>query len=642
MRRFFSIGLVLCAAAVAHGASSSVTPWVPIFQGIEQATGTNNATTTVALAVNALRIDLQDPDIRLMLTPPLTNNYVANQRETLMRTPSEFLVEHDLQVAINAVYFDPSGYNNPSGTPAWLTGVAISEGRVVSEQAGTVDSESAMLFTTNNQASFVSLNSPPASTEGIFTAFSGLYPLVTDGVNISFAYTNRGGTLHMRQPRTAYGLSQDGRYLILLTIDGRQNDFSDGALDWETAEFLMLFGAWNGMNMDGGGSTCMVKASYCGDPIDINQNSFQFAVGRPGSQRPTGCNFGVRARPLSGGPIRDLIAEPGVTGALITWQTEAPASTQVEYGLTENYGNTTVLDSRLTRTHVANLNGLQTGSNYYYRAISHTGSEEYSLACRVRPVPAAAVQTLEFDVTKSWKYTTNNLDGVNWKAPGYDDSAWLGPGTGLLHVENNALVSPKNTELPPGYISQTSPLPRTYYFRTHFQFTGSSSGLSLIFSNYVDDGAVFYLNGAEIRRLRMLASPAVITNLTPASATPPCGGGGDATCPDVFTISGILLNNLVQGDNVLAVEVHNAGATSVADLVFGCALLLSRPTAVSPKLNIFAEDNIATLYWNGQGFALQQLGALSSSNAWMDFSGPASNSPVTVPASGTMFYRLRQ
>jgi hypothetical protein len=641
MRRFFSIGLVMCVAVAAEGAST-VTPWVPIFQGIDQATGTNNATTTVALAVNALRIDLHDPDIRLMLTPPLTNNYVPNQRETLMRTPSEFLVEHDLQVAINAVYFDPAGYSNPSGTPAWLTGVAISEGRLVSEQAGTIDSESAMLFTTNNQATFVALNSPPASTEGIFTAFSGLYPLVTDGVNISFAYTNVGGTIHQRQPRTAFGLSQDGRYLILITIDGRQNDFSDGALDWETAEFLLLFGAWNGMNMDGGGSTCMVKASYCGDPIDINQNSFQFAVGRPGSQRPIGCSFGVRARPLSGGPIRELVAEPGVTGALITWQTEAPASTQVEYGLTENYGNTTALDSRLTRTHVANLNGLQTGSNYYFRAISHTGAKEYSLACRVRPVPAAAVQTLEFDVTKSWKFTTNNLDGVNWKAPGYDDSAWLGPGPGLLHVENNSMIGPKNTALPPGYSGQTAPIPRTYYFRTQFQFTGSSGGLSLIFSNYVDDGAVFYLNGAEIRRLRLPAAPTVINNLTPATGTPPCGGGGDATCPDVFTISGTLLNSLVQGDNVLAVELHNAGASSVADVVFGCALLLSRPTAVSPKLNILAEDNFATLYWNGQGFSLQQLGALSSSNGWMDFSGPSSNSPVTVPASGTMFYRLRQ
>jgi hypothetical protein len=643
MRRSFSIGLAVFATAAAQGAST-VTPWVPIFQGIDQASGTNNATTSVALAVNALRIDLHDPDIRLMLTPPVTNNYVPNQRETLLQTPSEFLVEHELQVAINAVYFDPGGYNNPSGTPAWLTGVAISEGRMVSAQTSTTDSESVMLFTTNNQATFVALNWPAASTEGMFTAFSGLYPLVTDGVNISFAYTNVGGTIHMRQPRTAVGLSQDERYLILITIDGRQSDFSDGALDWETAEFLLLFGAWNGMNLDGGGSTCMVKASSCSDPIAINQNSFQFAVGRPGSQRPVGCNFGVRARPLPGGPIRDLVAEPGTTTALITWKTEVPASTQVEYGLTESYGNVTPLDSRLTRMHVANLNGLLTGSNYFFRAISHTGSEEYSLACLVRTAPAAAMQTLEFDVTKSWKYTTNNLDGVNWRAPSYDDSAWLGPGPGLLHVESSASVSPKNTILPPGIGGQTAPIPRTYYFRTHFQFTGSSGGLSLIFSNYVDDGAVFSLNGAEIRRLRMPAAPAIITNLSPATGTPPCGAGGDATCPDVFTISGTLLNSLVQGDNVLAVEVHNAGATSVADIVFGCALILSRPTAVMPKLNIFAEDNLATLYWNGQGFSLQQLGAFSSSNAWMDVSPPASNSPVTVPASGTMsmFYRLRQ
>jgi hypothetical protein len=637
MRRILSIGLTLLAVTSTQ-AASSVTPWAPIFQGIEQASGTNNATTTVSLAVNALRIDLRDPDIRLMLTPPVTNNYVTNQRETLLQTPSEFLIEHNLQVAINAVYFDPAGYNNPSGTPAWLTGTAISEGRLVSAQTSATDSESAMLITTNNQATFVPLNWPPTSTEGMFTAFSGLYPLVTDGVNTSFAYTNVGGTIHQRQPRTAFGLSEDERYLILITIDGRQSDFSDGALDWETAEFLLLFGAWNGMNMDGGGSTCMVKASYCGDPIEINQNSFQFAVGRPGSQRPVGCNLGVRAKPLVG-PIRDLVAEPGATTALITWKTESPASTQVEYGLTESYGNATPLDARLTRMHVANLNGLLTGSNYFFRAISHTGIEEYRLACRVKPVPSAATRTLVFDVTNSWKYTTNNLDGENWKAPGYAEPGWLGPGAGLLYVESSASVTPRNTLLPPGNVAQGAPIPRTYYFRTHFSFNGSTSGLSLVFSNYLDDGAVFYLNGVEIQRLRMLASPAVITNLSPATGSP-CAG--DATCPDVFTISGNLITNLVQGDNALAVEVHNAGATSTTDLVFGCALILSQQATVLPKLNIFSEDNLATLYWNGQGFSLQQLGDFSSSNAWTNVSGSVSNSPVTVPASGTMFYRLRQ
>ena len=631
------------AASAAQGATS-VTPWVPIFQGIEQATGTNSAATYGTLAVNALRIDLHDPDIKLMLTPPVTNNYTPNQRETLLQTPSEFLVEHDLQVAVNTVHFSPAGYGNPSGTPSYLTGVAISEGRRVSDQTGIVESESAMLFTTNNQASFVYLNWPATNTDGIFTAFAGMYPLLSNGVNISFAYTNPPiMELHRPQPRTAFGLSEDGRYLIAITIDGRQSDFSDGALDWETADFLLLFGAWNGMNVDGGGSTCMVKASYCGDPIDINQNSFQFAVGRPGSQRPVGCNFGVRARPLVG-PIRDLTVETGATTALLTWRTEIPATTQVEYGLTQNYGSATPVDSRLTRTHVANLYGLQTGSNYHFRVISQAGFDEYTLACRFRPMPAATIRTLVFDVTNSWKYTTNNLDGVNWKARVYNDSDWLGPAPGLLHTEANAVGAPKNTLLPPGILPTGSPFPRAFYFRTYFFFSGSTNGLSLIFSNYVDDGAVFYLNGTEIQRLRMPPSPTSITNLSIATAQP-CGGSGDATCPDVFTVTGNLLTNLVQGSNVLAVEVHNV-ANGGTDIVFGSAMFLNRQASNDPRLNIVSEDGLATLYWNAPGFWLQQLNALSSSsaasNSWANVSGTASNSPVIVPATGTMFFRLRQ
>ena len=41
----------------------------------------------------------------------------------------------------------------------------------------------------------------------------------------------------------------------------------------------------------------------------------------------------------------------------------------------------------------------------------------------------------------------------------------------------------------------------TYYFRTTFAYTGGVSGASLTFSNILDDGAVYYLNGVEIARL---------------------------------------------------------------------------------------------------------------------------------------------
>jgi phosphodiester glycosidase/purple acid phosphatase-like protein len=635
MRFVFVAGLLGLGLVVAP-AANTVSPWAPIFRGIEQATGTNNES-GVSLSVNALRIDLHDPEIRLFVTPPVATNYVANQRETLLQTPREFLVEHRLQAAVNSGYFNPAGYGNPSGTPAWVEGLVLSQGRLVSAQTSSNDSLSAILFATNNQPTFVYLNWPAASTAGVFNAVAGMYPLLSNGVNISFAYTNDSSSIHLRQPRTAFGLSQDNRHLIIVTIDGRQQDFSDGALDSESAEFLLLFGAWQGMNMDGGGSTCLVKLNDCGDPVDINQNSFQFAVNRPGSQRPVGCNFGVWA-PALASPINELTVVPSTTTAIITWRTEVEATTQVEYGPTPSYGSNTPLDSRLRRFHIATLSGLTPGSNYYYRALSTAGTEQYAFACRFSNI-VSQTSTQLFLLTNSWKFTTNNLNGVNWTAPGYADTNWLGEGPALLHVENSAFVAPKNTALPPPF---GQPIPRTYYFRTHFGFSGNTPS-SLIFSNYVDDGAVFYLNGAEVYRLRMPVAPTIIVNNTAANGTP-CSGtfqAGDAAtnCPDVFAISGPLLTNLVQGDNVVAVEVHNGA--SGGDLVFGSALIQVSPAQIVPRLHLWMEENVTTLYWNGEGFRLQQSSDLTSPQNWADLPGPPAQSPVTLTNSGSVFYRLR-
>ena len=372
MKFAVTVGLLWLSVAVAS-ATNTVSSWVPIFKGIEQATGTNDGS-PVNLSVNALRIDLQDPDVRLFVTPP-ASNYVANSRETLLQTPREFLREHGLSVAINAGQFSPGGYENPSGTPAAVEGLVISQGLRVSEQTNPNESLSALLFTTNNEPTIIHVNWPATTNlAGVFNAVSGMYPLVSNGVNVAYGYTNSSASIHRRQPRTAFGLSEDNRYLIWVTIDGRQQDFSDGALDWETAEFLLLYGAWQGMNFDGGGSTCMVKATECGPPVDINQNSFQFAVGRLGSQRPVGCNLGVYAPRL--GPMRELTVANGGTTATLTWQTDVEGTTQVEYGPTPAYGSTTPPDSQPRRFHVATLCGLTPGSNYYYRAVSMIGTND--------------------------------------------------------------------------------------------------------------------------------------------------------------------------------------------------------------------------------------------------------------------------
>lgn len=59
-----------------------------------------------------------------------------------------------------------------------------------------------------------------------------------------------------RHPRTAVGLSADGRYLILMTIDGRYGSYA-GATCRELARELISLGAAKALSLDGGGSTTM-------------------------------------------------------------------------------------------------------------------------------------------------------------------------------------------------------------------------------------------------------------------------------------------------------------------------------------------------------------------------------------------------
>jgi hypothetical protein len=120
-------------------------------------------------------------------------------------------------------------------------------------------------------------------------------------------------------------------------------------------------------------------------------------------------------------------------------------------------------------------------------------------------------------------------------------------------VEGASLPAPKNTALT---IGRT-----TYYFRTHFNLSGSSAGASLKINAVLDDGAIFYLNGEEIFRLGM---PGGTVNYSAfASRTI-----GDAAFEGPFVVPG---SALLAGDNVLAVEVHQASGAS-SDIVFGMTL----------------------------------------------------------------------
>lgn len=63
-----------------------------------------------------------------------------------------------------------------------------------------------------------------------------------------------------RHPRSAVGVAREGRRLLLVVVDGRQQPYSDGITLRELATLMRALGARDAINLDGGGSTTLVYA----------------------------------------------------------------------------------------------------------------------------------------------------------------------------------------------------------------------------------------------------------------------------------------------------------------------------------------------------------------------------------------------
>ena len=387
---------------------------------------------------------------------------------------------------------------------------------------------------------------------------------------------------------------------------------------------------------------------YLGEwPLDASAaNSLEMTVSGAGQTNSVAVADVVKVTPLTlalPGFITEVAVEAADTTANITWTTAAPATGMVEFGQNEGLGHFSATNQHLSIKHVATLAGLKPESACEFQIESISGSlrHHYAGAFSTLPAPVGGSPARLVELTNVWKYTASNLDEVKgWTAPDFDDSAWL-EGPGLLWVDTRpagtrpALPS-KNTEMPSNPATR---LPfSAYYFRTHFQFAGNPSGATLTFTNYIDDGAVFYLNGVEIQRNNLPAAPAAITNSALASSY---NCAGDATCAVVFTLAGHLLASLMAGDNLLAVEVHNYSANS-PDISFGSALTATNPGIMTPELKFLREGESVVLYWIGDAFRLQRADQLGSKpEDWADLPDPAGVSTYFIDAGAPGFYRLR-
>ncbi len=163
----------------------------------------------------------------------------------------------------------------------------------------------------------------------------------------------------------------------------------------------------------------------------------------------------------------------------------------------------------------------------------------------------------------TWSYIDDGSNqGTAWRDPAFDDSGWsqgaaqLGYGDGDEETVVSFGASSSNK-----YI--------TTYFRHTFTVNGTASLPALELGLIRDDGAVIYLNGNELRRDNLPGG--TISYTTPASSA--IGG----TSEGIFYVTAVDPALLLEGENVIAVEIHQANITS-SDISFDLELYEPQPS----------------------------------------------------------------
>ena len=181
--------------------------------------------------------------------------------------------------------------------------------------------------------------------------------------------------------------------------------------------------------------------------------------------------------------------------------------------------------------------------------LTATGRDDSGNAYTSPPVYIAVSQLLVHS-NAVWKYLDDGSDqGTAWITTNYNDTAWASGAAELGYGEGDEATVVASSRADTTRIATT-------YFRRTFVATNVANLTNLMLSLAYDDAGAVYLNGREIYRTANLPAG--------ASATTLATGSGIEETVDTATLSA---TNLVEGTNVLAVEIHQQSLTS-SDISF--------------------------------------------------------------------------
>jgi peptidoglycan hydrolase-like protein with peptidoglycan-binding domain/phosphodiesterase/alkaline phosphatase D-like protein len=141
------------------------------------------------------------------------------------------------------------------------------------------------------------------------------------------------------------------------------------------------------------------------------------------SAQSTSASATTQTPPDTTAPILSSIVAGSLTqtSATITWTTNESSDTQVEYGQTVSYGNTTVLNSSLVTSHSQTLSSLSAGTTYHYRVKSKDAAGNLSTSLDYSFTTVAAPDTTAPNAVANLAVTAGSITqtsaGFTWTSP---------------------------------------------------------------------------------------------------------------------------------------------------------------------------------------------------------------------------------
>jgi exopolysaccharide biosynthesis protein len=283
MFRLVMLVVVLAGASVARADFPSARPYKSVVCKYETR---NDPPQQIYMTA----IDLTDPKVEVRVSRGGADPDGDGKWQTTLMRPTKIADREGFDVVINGDFFshlsgkDAEGAaalkEFKSGIPATVTGFAETDGEVWSkpEKPGY-----AVLVSKDKQVTIAKISEVPSDA---YQVISGHDLLVDSGKNVA-PPSDKPGFARGPHPRTAVGIRDGGKTLLLVVVDGRVKGKAIGMSLTDLADVMIKFGAEKAVNLDGGGSSMMaVRDPKTKKMVIVNHPS-------DGSERYVGNVLGV-------------------------------------------------------------------------------------------------------------------------------------------------------------------------------------------------------------------------------------------------------------------------------------------------------------------------------------------------------------